>query len=506
MWDEVRVAPYLQGVKNKALPQVEFGDPEGEEYPLDTPENISAADVAVERDRAAGKLSDTKYRQIRERINSRQHKNGIPHGTSRGTKDAADFVNRYDFTPIGNLSKTPQGGLVVDANLSRVGVLKYNMPDGSVRREYRPQEEVFNPDSLRSFDHATVTDDHPGRVDTANWKKVSVGYVAGAPGRKDRFLSGTLHIQDANTIAKIEAGTLRELSCGYECKIDPTPGTTQDGEEYDAIQREIRGNHVALGPKGWGRAGPEARLHLDGGVSEEESADGASDTAVEVVAEPTEDGPYLRAMDETSKAAVAKAEADLAKANQDLVKAREDSASAKSDAERTKTEAATVKAELATVKAENEVLKLQAKRDSDEKSGAASKAKREAEIDETIKVRGDAVKHLGADWKHDGKDIPAIKREVVAKLEPDMKLDGLEGPALDAVYSLALSHAERSDSSRAGVQAAAAGARVDSGIEVDSGMVTKAREAMEKRKQDASKTPSRRDRARGRGDNKPIVG
>jgi hypothetical protein len=225
------------------------------------------------------------------------------------------------------------------------------------------------------------------------------------------------------------------------------------------------------------------------------------------VEKPIEDGVYLHAMsDVDSKAALTKAEADLAKANADLVKVREDAVKAQSDAERTKTEAATVKAELATVKAENEVLKLQAKRDSDEKSGAASKAKREAEIDETIKVRGDAVKHLGADWKHDGKDIPAIKREVVAKLEPDMKLDGLEGPALDAVYSLALSHAERSDSSRAGVQAAAAGARVDSGIEVDSGMVTKAREAMEKRKQDASKTPSRRDRARGRGDNKPIVG
>ena len=418
-------------------------------------------------------------------------------------------VNRYDFAPMGNLRRTPQGGLVVDANLSRVGVFKYQMPDGSVRREYRPQDEVFNPDSMNSFAHAPVTDEHPGRVDTTNWKAVATGYVAGAPGRKDRFLAGTLHIQHADTIAKIEVGKLCELSCGYECRVEPTPGVTQDGEEYDAIQRDIRGNHVALGPKGWGRAGPEVRLHLDGGVEVLTETEG-----VTVVATTTqEDTSYLRDMDETLKAAVAKAEADLAKANADLVKAREDSAKAVSDAERTKTEAASAKAELATVRAENEVLKLQAKRDSDEKTSAASKAKREAEIDETIKVRGDALKHISADWKHDGKDIPAIKREVVAKLEPDMKVDGLEGAALDAVYALALSHAERADSSRASAQVAAAGVRTDKmgGDGDDDGPAAKARKGMEDRKRDASKGPSRRDRARGRGDkmggdNKPIVG
>ena len=405
-----------------------------------------------------------------------------------------ELVNRYDFLAVGGHRKTPQGGLIVDANLSRVGVFKYQMPDGSVRREYRPQDEVFNPDSMNSFAHAPVTDDHPGRVDANNWRKVAVGHVAGAPGRKDRFLAGTLHIQHADTIAKIEKGELVELSCGYECRVDPTSGVSPEGETYDAIQRDVRGNHVALGPKGWGRAGPEVRLHLDGGMSVED----AQEAPVVPVPAQVSDAATFAGMADIDKAALTKAEADLAKANEDLVKVREDAANAKSDAERMKAELATAKAEATTVRAENEVLKLQAKRDADEKSGAAAKAKREAEIDETIKVRGDAVKHLGADWKHDGKDIPTIKREVVAKLEPDMKLDGLEGPALDAVYSLALGHAERADSSRASAQAAVAGTRVDSGIEVDSDMVSKARKGMEDRKRDASMTPSRRDRARAR--------
>ena len=103
-----------------------------------------------------------------------------------------DRENRFDFSSMGDRKRTPQGGLIVDANLSRIGVLKYQMPDGTVRREYRPQDEVFHPESMASFAHAPITDDHPGRVVASNWKQHAVGHVAGTPGRKDRFLSGTL--------------------------------------------------------------------------------------------------------------------------------------------------------------------------------------------------------------------------------------------------------------------------------------------------------------------------
>lgn len=36
-----------------------------------------------------------------------------------------------------------------------------------------------------------------------------------------------------------------------------------NGEHYDAIQRNIVVNHIALGPKGWGRAGPEVAVKTD---------------------------------------------------------------------------------------------------------------------------------------------------------------------------------------------------------------------------------------------------
>ena len=53
----------------------------------------------------------------------------------------------------------------------------------------------------------------------------------------------------------------RELSCGYKLNLDETPGITPDGQHYDAIQRDIRYNHLAVVQRG--RAG-NARLNMDG--------------------------------------------------------------------------------------------------------------------------------------------------------------------------------------------------------------------------------------------------
>jgi hypothetical protein len=62
-----------------------------------------------------------------------------------------------------------------------------------------------------------------------------------------------------------EDSPLREISCGYECKMVKESGEYQ-GERYDERQLDIVYNHVAIVDKG--RAGPQARLVLD-------AADGA---------------------------------------------------------------------------------------------------------------------------------------------------------------------------------------------------------------------------------------
>ena len=188
-------------------------------------------------------------------------------------------VQRFDFA-TGELSaprRTAIGGLVARGNFARTGILLYRDPTmpGGIRRELVTPEELFDPESLDSFAHATLTDGHPaaddwapfsknrsGRVDPSNWKAEAIGHIAGRPKREGKFAAGDVHVNHGPAVDKAERGDLVEFSCGYTCDYDATPGV-YDGEPYDGVQRRRRYNHVALGPKGWGRAGSEVRMRLD---------------------------------------------------------------------------------------------------------------------------------------------------------------------------------------------------------------------------------------------------
>lgn len=69
------------------------------------------------------------------------------------------------------------------------------------------------------------------------------------------FLDASLCIWDAEAIAMIESGALKELSCGYHYTADMTPGVTPDGEAYDGRMVDIEGNHLTLCERG--RAGSD---------------------------------------------------------------------------------------------------------------------------------------------------------------------------------------------------------------------------------------------------------
>jgi hypothetical protein len=83
-------------------------------------------------------------------------------------------------------------------------------------------------------------------------------------------------VTDREAIEKVKRGDTPELSNGYRCEYDPTPGVAPDGTRYDGVQRNISGNHHAITRKA--RAGPEVRLHFD-------SADGDDQPIVAVSAE-----------------------------------------------------------------------------------------------------------------------------------------------------------------------------------------------------------------------------
>lgn len=109
---------------------------------------------------------------------------------------------------------------------------------------YRPEDQVFDKASLGSYAHKPVTNDHPDEAVTPdNWKAVSVGQIGDEVARDGEFVGIPPIVMDAAAIKAIDEGK-RELSAGYTCDLAWEPGTTPEGENYDAIQKDIRINHV----------------------------------------------------------------------------------------------------------------------------------------------------------------------------------------------------------------------------------------------------------------------
>lgn len=160
------------------------------------------------------------------------------------------------------------GFLHVPGRVSKAGTQKYlrkelgldGDPNASVT-VYRPADEVFSADSLASFDGADITVMHPGElVNAKNYRKTSVGLIRG-PGRQDGdFVTADLVVKDLDAIKMINDRGYVELSAGYTAEYEHSPGTTDDGIQYDYIQRNIRINHAALLPAGVARAGRQARI------------------------------------------------------------------------------------------------------------------------------------------------------------------------------------------------------------------------------------------------------
>lgn len=229
--------------------------------------------------------------------------------------DADETFQRFDQVGrAGRVRRTQVGGIRVDARLTRTGVLSYLLPDGSLRRELRHPDEVFNADSLATLQSAPVTslEHHRALIDARNWKEAALGHTENV--RSDsRYVEGELVINDGDAAAKVESGALADISCGYECKLDFTPGEFE-GERYDAIQRAIRYNHVAVLPKGRGRAGTDVGIRLDStdAFCIEEQPDMKT---IRLDGKDYEVGSdaHLAKLDEISAAAVAKVTTELSK-------------------------------------------------------------------------------------------------------------------------------------------------------------------------------------------------
>lgn len=179
------------------------------------------------------------------------------------SKTAPDRVRRYDVASSASRTKRLENGwLRAEGIVARTGVQEYRRADGTVLRELRLPAEVFRPEALDGLAMAPVTDEHPPTMlDSSNTGLYARGHLGERIESVDgRLVKASLLITDAALVEKILSGRQAELSVGYLCDLEQSPGVW-NGEPYDCVQRRITPNHVAITARA--RGGPELRVRLD---------------------------------------------------------------------------------------------------------------------------------------------------------------------------------------------------------------------------------------------------
>lgn len=158
-----------------------------------------------------------------------------------------------------HLVDTPEGFLICkDVPIARTGPQDYlarelmldGDPDRIVTVQRHP-EDVFEEATLASFEGKPICDGHPPEnVGPENYAAYTKGHVQNVR-RDGEYIVADLYINDANLANEVRNNVKREVSCGYLCNYVP------DGDGYR--QERIRGNHVAVVPKG--RAGATVAIH-----------------------------------------------------------------------------------------------------------------------------------------------------------------------------------------------------------------------------------------------------
>lgn len=346
-------------------------------------------------------------------------------------------VKRYDRAPLEAPTKTPEGFMRGQGLLTRVGVFDYYVQgdgDEIVKvRELRPPEEVFSDESLRSFALVPLTLDHPPKNLTPETVRNHQVGAVGTPSAVEDHVRADLLITQREAIEAVEKGR-NQLSCGYVCQTEFRSGVFTDAKgarhEFDCVQRNIRGNHVAIVDQG--RAGSTSAIRLDAGDGVIDYTDAQNEKEKTMLINvgdqefevPDAVGKRLNALEEVAK------------------KAKEETPTPPGDSEDIKKEPKEDQpvdpGEGANKMGdENEMMAMKGRIAALE-AAMADKAKTDA-ADKLRRVKVEASGVLGVEeTKLDGKDLVAIQKEVIAKVLPSMRLDSDEPAYIGAVYSTAL--------------------------------------------------------------------
>lgn len=154
------------------------------------------------------------------------------------------------------------GYITIDGNpISKVGVFDYSGAQigltgedaSKIFKVYRPAEELSDPACIESFKLLPFINDHVmlGSEDnglTPPEQKGVEGMIGESVYFEEPYLKGNIRVLSESLKNEINGGKI-ELSPGYRCRYEIKSGT-YNGQKYDAIQRDIRGNHLALVDEG----------------------------------------------------------------------------------------------------------------------------------------------------------------------------------------------------------------------------------------------------------------
>lgn len=405
-------------------------------------------------------------------------------------------VRRWDFGEVGQVERTDQGYLRAPATITKTGVFPYRQADGSIRRELRLPAEVFAPDAMRSFGLAPLTNGHPMHgpkrilLDASNTARYQVGSVS-EPRQDGDHVAAHVQITDSEAIKAAEAGR-RQLSCGYTCGLEMRSGVTSgivgipDGLKFDAIQRGIRGNHVAMTDKG--RAGSSVQLRLDEADQVDETIEPRAGAEADIgrpqKTDSVQTGADGRPILETTTMADIQVRIDGVSY---------DATSQVAEAV-AKLQVRLDAAETSLAEAKKKASEQQARADTAEENLAAEKKARADDlspdkvreaVDARLALERQAAPVLGDQVKLDELDNDAIKRAVVLKVAADaevakQRLDEGDATYLAARYDAAIeAHQPEPEVNEglSGVRTAAKGAaRTDAADDARSRMLAEGRE------------------------------
>lgn len=150
-----------------------------------------------------------------------------------------------------------RGYLTTTAKLARIGAMQYlgeeiGKTPNKVYDVYVEAEDLFSPETIKSFENTPVTIEHPEEmfVDSSNWHELAVGHITNIrPDSSNEYLLGDVVINSPKAIEVIRDGKI-EVSCGYDAELIDANGKIK--------KANIKGNHLAIVDEG--RCGDKCKL------------------------------------------------------------------------------------------------------------------------------------------------------------------------------------------------------------------------------------------------------